>query len=894
MSDAARRFHETWLGMVQPTEGLVVSIPALIEADAFERLPVDTHKAFCALLEDAPDGSVRMKDPRRLLTEILGYQDSDLASADALPADLSLYAPEGPQTVRPTAALRIPEHAIDRDSPVPGPAAEAGRAFRALLLELPCDPEREAEGHDLDFDKPETITGEWLYPPSKKLERLMRECRVPIGILLNRRALRLLYAPHGEAAGHIDFRFADMADVLGRPILDALMLLLSDARLYRVATDRQLHHLLARSRTMQAEVTTALSSQVFFALETLLKGFEAADARAGGDWLRPVMEASGSESAEGRDVLFDALLTVLLRLVFLLYAEDSGLLPTEHPLYARHYSLFALYERLEADRTRTPDAMNRRYSAWPALLALFRVVYLGASHKDLVLPPREGHLFDPHRFPFLEGFELGLAAVPLRDPDARAAAAVPTVDDETLYQVLRALLYLGGSRLSYRALQVEQIGSVYEGLMGWNTLRIDTPSVRLKPSDTKHAPLWISVDEILEVPRAQREKWLKQHAGVKGERGKALAKDLSSIEKRHDGHALLTAALARLEQDRVKDSDVAQPGRIVLQPGDERKRTSSHYTPPELSGPIVARALEPLLACFGERPTSDQILSLKVCDPAMGSGAFLVEACRYLGERLLEAWTREGKATSLFSAEDDLTTYARRQIAERCLYGVDKNPVAVELAKLSLWLVTLQKDKPFTFLDHALRCGDSLVGCSLDQITEFHWAPKKKKKQKGQQLDLFDRELDDALNEALRARDRIAEQSRYDTAEANKEMYDAMRDSEDALSRLRLIGDLLIGAFFSEAKDKAREQERKRRKGLIEAWLLDADMIGPPQELIELAERTRRELRPFHWMLEFPEIFWAGRVDPLTGEVGEEPAYLDAVIGNPPFAGKNLTLASYD
>ncbi|MCZ7686976.1 MAG: hypothetical protein M5U28_52840 [Sandaracinaceae bacterium] len=202
-------------------------------------------------------------------------------------------------------------------------------------------------------------------------------------MLLNRRALRLMYAPHGEAAGHIDFRVADMADVGGRPLLDALVLLLGRDRLFGVAADRQLHSLLARSRQMQADVTTALSGQVFFALETLLRGFEAADARAGGEWLRPVLEQSGDGE---RDVLFDALLTVLLRLVFLLYAEDTGLLPTEHPLYQKHYSLYALFARLEAERAQHPDAMSRRYSAWPGLLALFRVVYLGASHGDLVLP----------------------------------------------------------------------------------------------------------------------------------------------------------------------------------------------------------------------------------------------------------------------------------------------------------------------------------------------------------------------------------------------------------------------------------------------------------------------------------------------------------------------------
>ncbi|MEQ9322061.1 MAG: hypothetical protein RIF41_23030, partial [Polyangiaceae bacterium] len=288
-------------------------------------------------------------------------------------------------------------------------------------------------------------------------------------------------------------------------------------------------------------------------------------------------------------------------------------------------------------------------------------------------------------------------------------------------------------------------------------------------------------------------------------------------------------------------------------------------------------------------PTSEQILSLKICDPAMGSGAFLVEACRFLADRLLDAWQREGKTESLFSEEDDLTTYARRQVAERCLYGVDKNPFAVELAKLSLWLITLQREKPFTFLDHSLRCGDSLVGVDLEQITKFHWKVEERKKRKKKaapmQLDLFHRELEVSLHEALQARERIAEMSQYDTPEANRDMRIAMEDADDALSRLRLIGDLLIGAFFAEKKDKAREKERVRRLDLIQNWLMDANALGPPEELVALAEQTRAELRPFHWAIEFPEVFWAGRVDPLTGQTEEEPAYLDGVVGNPPFLG---------
>src|SRR5205085_1238173 len=131
---------------------------------------------------------------------------------------------------------------------------------------------------------------------------------------------------------------------------------------------------------------------------------------------------------------------------------------------------------------------------------------------------------------------------------------------------------------------------------------------------------------------------------------------------------------------------------------------------------------EPVLKQLGENPRPEQILELKICDPAMGSGAFLVESCRQLGEKLVKAWGLHRCLPQIPPDEDELL-HAQRVIAQRCLYGVDKNPMAVDLAKLSLWLATLAKDHPFTFLDHSLKCGDSLVGLTLNQIRMFHWKP---------------------------------------------------------------------------------------------------------------------------------------------------------------------------
>src|SRR3954468_8208609 len=171
----------------------------------------------------------------------------------------------------------------------------------------------------------------------------------------------------------------------GRPLLDAFVMLLSVRRFFSVAREHQFPALLADSRRRQANVTNELAEQVFQALDILLHGFEAAAERDGSNLLN---EASRVED----DHLYGGLLTVLLHLVVLLYAEDKGLLPVEHPLYQGHLSVFGLFGQLQDDAGQHPDSMARRFGSWDRLLALFRAVYGGVHHGDLHLPPRRGEL----------------------------------------------------------------------------------------------------------------------------------------------------------------------------------------------------------------------------------------------------------------------------------------------------------------------------------------------------------------------------------------------------------------------------------------------------------------------------------------------------------------------
>src|SRR5437016_10646798 len=194
------------------------------------------------------------------------------------------------------------------------------------------------------------------------------------------------------------------------------------------------------------------------------------------------------------------------------------------------------------------------------------------------------------------------------------------------------------------------------------------------------------------------------------------------------------------------------------------------------------------------------ILDLKICDPAMGSGAFLVEVCRQLGDALVEAWRAHREVPAIPPDEDEVI-FARRLVAQRCLYGVDKNPVAVDLAKVSLWLATLAKDHALTFVDHALRHGDSLIGLSRKQIEAFHWGPDAPRFQDG--------------FETMRVREHVAKvaELRRRIREAGEgisdsELRDLWSEAQLELEKVRLFGDLVLAAFFE--KDKGKEREAKR------------------------------------------------------------------------------------
>ncbi|HWK27757.1 MAG TPA: N-6 DNA methylase [Solirubrobacter sp.] len=817
--------HLEWLGFVQPT-GLVVSAPALVRAGAIlDRRDAAGQELLRAALDpDAPEDRPAIADFERFAREVLGWQFSPKGYAgtdgNLIPDELHVVLPDYDETL-------VPDLAVRELNP-----AEGAPGWQLLVTVLPTG---------TDLDAVPSGHGVLEASPHGRMERLLRETGVTAGLLCDGHALRVISAPRGESSGWLQFDVAAMTQTAGRPICTAMRLLLGQQRLLTLPKEKRLAALLDDSRKFQNEVSEKLAEQVLHALYELLRGFQAAHDTSDGTLLREPLDRDPDE-------VYHGLLTVILRLVFLLYAEERDMLPTEDETFGQYYSLAGLFARLRDHAVHFPDTMDQRYGAWAQLLVLFRMVHDGATAGEVRLPARHGGLFDPDRYPFLEG----RLAVGGRQTGVRIEP--PRVSDGTVFRALEKLLVLDGERLSYRALDVEQIGSVYQTMMGFRLETATGRSLAIKAAKRLGAPTTIDLDQLVEVEAGKRDKWIKDAADRDlPAKVKAAVKDAASIEALH-------SALAPV-MDRNASPDLLPLGAMVLQPSDERRKSGSHYTPRALTEPIVRTTLKPLLDALrvdDKPPTSEQILDLKVCDPAMGSAAFLVEACRQLGDELIAAWAIHGDRPDI-PADEDEVVFARRLVAQRCLYGLDRNPVAVDLAKMSLWLATLAREHALTFLDHALRSGDALVGLSRRQIQAFHWddtAPPLAPVQIKQHLD--------RVAELRRAIRRAGEDV------SDFQLRDMWDEAQHELAQVRLYGDLAILAFFSGDKKNAREAKRAELLGAV-----TAGDVGRFRGDIDAARHASPPLAPFHWDIEFPEVFQR-----------ENPGF-DAFVGNPPFAQKN-------
>ncbi|MDX9759884.1 MAG: restriction endonuclease [Bacteroidota bacterium] len=748
------------------------------------------------------------------------------------------------------------------------------------------------------------VTGKlWKASPATRMMELLHGSGVVLGLVTNGGQWMLVYAPAGESTGFISWQSSLLME---EPLtFRAFTALLGASRLFGVPDDESLEAMLRKSAERQKEVTEQLGMQVRASVEMLVQAIDRLDAERGRVLLAGISEAR----------LYEAAVTVMMRLVFLLSAEERGLLLLgTSELYDSHYAASTLAAQLRetADR-HGEELLERRHDAWSRLLALFRAVYGGLRHEDLHLPAYGGALFDPDRFPFLEG---RTRATSWRDTGADPLA----LDNRTVLHMLESLQFLverdlrGGvaepRRLSFRALDIEQIGHVYESLLDHTVWRApsDRPVLGLVGDKGNEPEVDIHAIETAangwrpgsDAPPDRLMEFLKNEtAKTPKALGKLLETEIDALREARlraacgQDETLIDRILpwAGLIRDDSYDRPVLIPaGSAYVTQGSDRRQTGAHYTPRSLTAEVVKHTLDPLVydGPAEGRPKEkwklrepDVLLALRVCDPAVGSAAFLVQACRELSERLVESWEVHGGPADLPADTEDRLQHARRLVAERCLYGVDRNPLAVEMARLSLWLVTMAREKPFTFLDHAIKCGDSLLGfATAEQLVMMHPAPGP-----GQQIGAWIETVSAAVNDAVQIRRQIESFPVAGLADAQRKR-DMLADAEQAIAQSKRLCDAVIAAAVHTADGGAKKRGGKPhpkfgdlRSGILsafddtEAFDRVCTKLGV---LLEENNPSADARRPFHWPLEYPEVFVNGG--------------FDAIVSNPPFlGGKKLT-----
>ncbi len=722
---------------------------------------------------------------------------------------------------------------------------------------------------------------------AERMRLLLRATGALSGIVTSGDKWMLVHVPKDGTA---TFAIWDTALLLEeRETLRALRSLLGTRRVLAQTTDDSLDGLLARSADDEREVTDALGDQARRVVEMLVSAFDAADREAHGALL------AGFEPP----TLYEAVVAVTMRLIFLFTAEAQDLLPTDGA-WVDSYAITPMRGRLTEDRRRdSEEVLNLRYDAWPQLLATFRAIHGGVEHEAVRLPGYGGGLFDPTRYPFLEG-------VDGRTPRVSNAQVLRVLDD---LQTLEVAVPGGRERrpLSFRALGVEQIGHVYERLLEHWAVRAEAPALGLAGSKKKEPE--IALDE-LEDRTAQGETELiaflveqtgrSERAIMTGRTKAPDAAQLAALRAACDNdddlldRVIPYAGLTRNDHDRRPC--VYLPGRVYVTERPGGRAFQSHYTPRSLTEPTVEYALEPIVF---EGPAEGwsrdnwrlrephELLDLRICDIAVGSAAFLVAACRQLAKRLVESWARypAGRPPELPSDVDEQDLLARRLIAERCLYGVDKNPLAIEIAKVSLWLTTLRKDRPFTFLDHALRVGDSLIG-----ITDIAQLEYLSLSERATLLpDTARAGVTAAIAKARELRTAIAATDAVDLRQL-EEKQELLRGVERTTAALRAAADLVVfaelGATGRAGTDAAQLMEPHLpaiQETLANEGLPDVSIVaGATNFLSPGGEKlVDANLRPLHWPLEFPEVFQGERCG------------FDMIVGNPPFLGGQVLTGTF-
>ncbi len=748
---------------------------------------------------------------------------------------------------------------------------------------------------DVDLDAPARRGDAYRFSHVRIAQRVLLATGERLGLLTNGRELRLLVSDPARPDSQIVVRI-DPGWKRGRAAPDSFRLVLA---LASPAGVKALPDLVEQARLQQARVTRALRDQARQAVEGFVQAVLDHPEN------RSSLAARTDTARLARDLWREGLI-VVYRLLFILKLEAS-----DDPARSFSFASTSLWRNSFSPSTvlaaRTRDRLDRGVETGrfleQGLRTLFRMFTEGVESTELHVRPLGGSLF-------------GEAATPVLSPLRWGEDAVARLLDRLLWTPPGR----GGEpprRVHYGPLDVEDLGRVYEALLELEPGIATEPMCRLRRQKLE-----------VVVPLAQGERYRTTPAAE-------TADDEEEDEPEEE------EAPAGRGKTRVEWIEAIDPGRFYLRVGLGRKATGSYYTPHSFVRFLVQETLGPQVAERSPRedPRPAAILSLRVLDPAMGSGHFLVEACRFLGEKLYEACrlcderalaaerraetskepaVREaataealafrGRVAALPDPDRELLQYlpsrapeqlatglsqrraealCRRLVAVHCLYGVDKNPLAVELAKLSLWIEAHAEGLPLTFLDHRLVLGDSLTGPFFEHLLTY---PSSQQPMN----DLFTRGLRDRFAAALGAalvhvRDLEAGVGRT-VAEVEAKAA-AKRRLDDALAPFRLVAAAWAGGVMLGEKGCDDQAYAKLVRAVAETGEVPEE-LRRDERLAKMVQRGLGQDAPaLPYDLIFAEVFFG------EADLGQRGGF-NSVLGNPPwdaiqFKSKEF-LASFD
>jgi type I restriction-modification system DNA methylase subunit len=872
--------HRLWLELVD-TDGPFLSVPALRLAWP-QGIPVPRADELAALADAKPAfekawenwdrdrddqaaldfyRSERDEWVRTVLTDVLGWNGSYHDGATmALPA---VHSPDYTVTVAATGALV-------RDD-----------LTGALVLTV--DPVNSLR---------DPLADGWAASPVDRMEELLRASGVPVGLVTDGRWWAIVSArPQTMVASGI----TDAQTWIEEPLVrNAFIELLRRRRLIGGDPAGWLTELFGKSVAAAEDITEALGTQVRRAVELLVQAL----AESASDQVR---RGEPDPLPEDRAAVYEAAVTVMMQVVFLLFAEERGMLP-ESGIFSLGYGISDELDTL-GDRAREEgyEALDATHLTWHRLLATAHALYSGASFEDIRLPAYGGSLFDSARFPFLTSrTERGTLAI--------------TVSDRVMLEVLRAVqvAQLRGEparRISFRDIDVEQIGYIYEGLLGYSCAPVSEVTVGLigKQGQEPEIPL-ATLEDFATTHRGDPAladailAWVKEHQPAATPASKAaLTKALRIAADVEDAERALRAItpdaalrdrlrpfIGIIRRDLRDRPLVVLPGGVIVIETPSKASAGAHYTPRSLAEEVVKYALEPLVYSPGphqeaERErwvlvSSDQILDLRVADIACGSGAFLVAAARYLAARLVEAWQRERVAVG---TPGELQTHAIRTVVATCLYGADINEMAVEMCKLSLWLVSLDARLPFSFVDDKILHGNSLLGLTdVRQLKRQHINPDSAR----DQGTLFEVDVDGILARARRLRAQLS--TEVDDRDPQRSATTKRRQWHAYQGLTAQLADIADGVIAAGLKLGGKPGNALRAAYQNLAIAIEraypADGSTPDRTMLDSIQKAGltptvmtdyERWKPLHWVIAVPDVMERGG--------------FDAIIGNPPFLGGN-------